>query len=106
MSLHLPVSFHPGVRFLISNGVGGSEVVAKLVMAIESRKIDSGFGIGRGRSINGREKIVDSNTLRCMTVISGWMLKDGREKELKEYFAWIRRFPRGYVAQVNEVEKI
>ena len=79
---------------------------AKLVMAIESRKIDSGFGIGRGRSINGREKIVDSNTLRCMTVISGWMLKDGREKELKEYFAWIRRFPRGYVAQVNEVEKI
>ena len=106
MSLHLPVSFHPGVRFLISNGVGRSEVVAKLVMAIESRKIDSGFGIGRGRSINGREKIVDSDTLRCMTVISGWMLKDGREKELKEYFAWIRRFPRGYVAQVNEVEKI
>jgi len=66
MSLHLPVS-HPGVRFLILNGVGESEVVAKLVMAIESRKIDSGFGIGRGRSINGR----DSNTLRCMTVIRG-----------------------------------
>ena len=70
MSLHLLVS-HPGVRFLILNGVGESEVVAKLVMAIESRKIDSGFGIGRGRSINGREKIVDSNTLRCMTVIRG-----------------------------------
>jgi len=70
MSLHLLVS-HPGVRFLILNGVGESEVVAKLVMAIESRKIDSEFGIGRGRSINGREKIVDSNTLRCMTVIRG-----------------------------------
>jgi len=69
MSLHLPVSLHPGIRFLILNGVGGSEVVAKL--AIESRKIDSGFGIGRGRSINGREKIVDSNALRCMTVIWG-----------------------------------
>ena len=44
---------------------------AKLVMAIESRKIDSGFGIGQGRSINGWEEIVDSNTLRCMTVILG-----------------------------------
>ena len=44
---------------------------AKLVMAIEPRKIDSGFGIGRGRSINGWEEIVDSNTLRCMTVILG-----------------------------------
>jgi len=63
MSLHLPVSFHPGVRFLISNGMGGSEVVAKLVMAIESGQIDSGFGIGRGRSINGWEEMVDSNTL-------------------------------------------
>ena len=84
MSLHLPVSFHPGVRFLISNGVGGSEVIAKLVMAIESRQIDSGFGIGRVRSINGWEEIVDSNTLRCITAISGWMLKDGQEKELKE----------------------
>ena len=80
MSLHLPVSFHPGVRFLISNGVGGLEVVAKLVMAIEPGQIDSEFGIGWGRSINGWEKIVDSNTLRCMTVISGWMLKDGQEK--------------------------
>ena len=43
--------------------MGGSEVVAKLVMAIESGQIDSGFGIGRGRSINGWEEIVDSNTL-------------------------------------------
>jgi len=84
MSLHLPVSSHPGVRFLISNGVGGSEVIAKLVMAIESRQIDSGFGIGRVRNINGWEEIVDSNTLRCITAISGWMLKDGQEKELKE----------------------
>jgi len=84
MSLHLPVSFHPGICFLISNGVGGSEVIVKLVMTIESRQIDSGFGIGRGRSINGWEEIVDSNTLRCMTVILEWMLKDGQEKELKE----------------------
>jgi len=53
-------------------------------MTIESRQIDCGFGIGWGRSINGWEEIVDSNTLRCMTVISGWMLKDGQEKELKE----------------------
>jgi len=33
--------------------MGGSEVVAKLVMAIESRNTDSGLGIGWGRSING-----------------------------------------------------
>ena len=73
MSLHLPLSFHLGVRFLISNGVGGLEVIAKLVMAIESRQIDSGFGIGWGRSINGWEEIVDPNTLRCMTVdVEGW----------------------------------
>ena len=44
---------------------------AELVMAIESRKIDSGFGIGRGRSINSWEEMGDSNTLRCMTVILG-----------------------------------
>ena len=51
-----------------------------------------------------RQKIRE--ILRCMTVISRWMLKDGQEKELKEWFAWIRCFPRGYVAQVNEMEKI
>jgi len=38
----------------ISNGVGGSEVVAKLVMAIESRKIDSGIRIWLGG--NSRSK--------------------------------------------------
>jgi len=80
-----PTGIIPPWRTLLNlKWVGGLEVVAKLVMAIESRQIDSGFGIGQGRSINGWEEIVDSNTLRCMTVISGWMLKDGQKKELKE----------------------
>ena len=34
-----------------------------------------------------------------MTVISGWMLKDGQEEV-------ICVDPRGYIAQVSEVEKI
>ena len=56
---------------------------AKSVMAIESRKIDSRFHIGWGRSINSWKETVDSNPLRCVTIILGWMLKDGQKKNSK-----------------------
>ena len=43
------ITVHYGVT-IVTNGVDGSEVVVKLVLAIESGKIDSGIRIWLGRN--------------------------------------------------------